>query len=302
MVIKKNLKEENKELKQSKEKADEEIQLLHSLIWKENDSKDLNKLRELLAGQKITEILAELEDRRKNIQYLNFELSKREIIIETQEKEIKSKKETIKVLEEKIKEHEKVTQAKIKEREEVAKATQIKQQEEQIKTQAAGILEDPNVTPPKDMWKLNVDPEEAPNTPERITFKHGILTKVVNNHDNRFSRSLYTVLPELILLKNRFIVIKIRSFMKHPEYFSPEREFLSASLTSSQNSVNREVKLKLYKVMLVIDDRKSDTEKLYDMEESSMDVQVRFIPVGSEGFIKIQSIRLKKWGASENLL
>ncbi|KAJ2427819.1 argininosuccinate synthetase [Coemansia sp. RSA 2524] len=39
----------------------------------------------------------------------------------------------------------------------------------------AGILEDPNVTPPKDMWKLTVDPEDAPNTPERITitFKEG---------------------------------------------------------------------------------------------------------------------------------
>ena len=32
----------------------------------------------------------------------------------------------------------------------------------------AGILEDPNVTPPKDMWKLTVDPEDAPNVPERI--------------------------------------------------------------------------------------------------------------------------------------
>jgi argininosuccinate synthase len=32
----------------------------------------------------------------------------------------------------------------------------------------AGILEDPSVTPPKDMWKLITDPEDAPNTPERI--------------------------------------------------------------------------------------------------------------------------------------
>ncbi|CAG8618326.1 1930_t:CDS:2 [Funneliformis caledonium] len=118
----------------------------------------------------------------------------------------------------------------------------------------AGILEDPNVTPPKYMWKLNVDLEEAPNTPEHITFKNSILTK----------------------------------------YFSPERAFLSASLTSSQKSVNRKVKLKLYKVILVINDRKSDTEKLYNMEESSMNVQVGFILVGSEEFIKIQSIRLKK--------
>ena len=32
----------------------------------------------------------------------------------------------------------------------------------------AGILENPNTTPPKDMWKLTVDPEDAPNQPERI--------------------------------------------------------------------------------------------------------------------------------------
>lgn len=36
----------------------------------------------------------------------------------------------------------------------------------------AGILEDPNTTPPKDMWKLTVDPEDAPNTPERIVIMH----------------------------------------------------------------------------------------------------------------------------------
>lgn len=35
----------------------------------------------------------------------------------------------------------------------------------------AGILEDPNVTPPKDMWKLTVDPEDAPNTPEHIVSR-----------------------------------------------------------------------------------------------------------------------------------
>ncbi|CAJ0913996.1 4223_t:CDS:2 [Entrophospora sp. SA101] len=31
-----------------------------------------------------------------------------------------------------------------------------------------GLLEDPGCTPPKDMWSMTVDPEEAPNTPEHI--------------------------------------------------------------------------------------------------------------------------------------
>ena len=30
----------------------------------------------------------------------------------------------------------------------------------------AGILENPDTTPPKDMWKLTVDPTDAPDKPE----------------------------------------------------------------------------------------------------------------------------------------
>lgn len=214
----------------------------------------------------------------------------------------------------------------------------------------AGILEDPNVTPPKDMWKLTVDPEDAPNTPERITitFNHGIPVKVVNNDDgttktdsldlfiylntiarrngigridiveNRFigikSRGCYETpggtilraahidLEGLVLdrqvraLRDQFITPQFSQLLYNGQYFSPEREFLSASLEASQKSVSGEVKLKLYKGNVIVEGRKSDTAKLYDMEESSMDVQGGFSPIDSEGFIKIQSIRLKKWG------
>ncbi|KAJ2246663.1 argininosuccinate synthetase [Coemansia sp. RSA 475] len=65
----------------------------------------------------------------------------------------------------------------------------------------------------------------------------------------------------------------------------------------TQTNVNGSVRVKLYKGSLSIDGRWSDTETLYDMEQSSMDVQGDFEPTDSEGFIKIQSIRLKKWGA-----
>lgn len=39
----------------------------------------------------------------------------------------------------------------------------------------AGILEDPDVTPPKDMWKMTVDPMDAPDVPEdfEVHFKEG---------------------------------------------------------------------------------------------------------------------------------
>jgi len=212
----------------------------------------------------------------------------------------------------------------------------------------AGILEDPNVTPPKDMWKLTVDPEDAPNTPERITitFKHGIPVKVVNNDDGTTktdSLDLFTYLNTIArrngigridIVENRFIGIKSRGCYETPggtilraahidleglvldrqvralrdqfitpqfsqllyngQYFSPEREFLSASLEASQKSINGEVRLKLYKGNVIVEGRKSDTVKLYDMEESSMDVQGGFSPTDSDGFIKIQSIQFSQ--------
>lgn len=44
----------------------------------------------------------------------------------------------------------------------------------------AGILEDPNTTPPKDMWKLITDPEDAPNKPQDLSvdFQRGLPVRV----------------------------------------------------------------------------------------------------------------------------
>ncbi len=44
----------------------------------------------------------------------------------------------------------------------------------------AGILEDPDTTPPEDMWKLTVDPVRAPDQPEDfvLSFEKGIPTKL----------------------------------------------------------------------------------------------------------------------------
>lgn len=45
----------------------------------------------------------------------------------------------------------------------------------------AGILEDPNITPPADMWKLTADPVlSAPDEPEDVTidFEQGIPVKI----------------------------------------------------------------------------------------------------------------------------
>ncbi|KAJ2715174.1 argininosuccinate synthetase [Coemansia spiralis] len=215
----------------------------------------------------------------------------------------------------------------------------------------AGILEDPNVTPPKDMWKLTVDPEDAPNTPERITitFKAGKPVRVTNEGDGtdvtdplELFLYLNTVarrngVGRIDIVENRFIGIKSRGCYETPGgtilraahidleglvldrevrayrdehitpvfgkimynglYFSPEGDLITKMVPLTQVNVNGSVRVKLYKGSLAIEGRWSETETLYDMEQSSMDVQGDFEPTDSEGFIKIQSIRLKKWGA-----
>ncbi|KAJ1948713.1 argininosuccinate synthetase, partial [Linderina macrospora] len=94
----------------------------------------------------------------------------------------------------------------------------------------AGILEDPNTTPPRDMWKLTVDPEDAPNTPERITitFKAGKPVRVTNDADGTdvsdpLDLFLYlnTVarrngVGRIDIVENRFIGIKSRGCYETP--------------------------------------------------------------------------------------
>ncbi|KAI8099385.1 argininosuccinate synthase [Halteromyces radiatus] len=215
----------------------------------------------------------------------------------------------------------------------------------------AGILEDPNVTPPKDMWKLTVDPEDAPNTPERITisFEKGIPVKVVNHNDGTEVTepvALFTYLNTIArrngigridIVESRFIGVKSRGCYETPGgtilrtchvdleglcldgqmralrdqnitvpysralynglYFSPECELLNQSIAFTQRNVTGDVKAKLYKGNVIIEGRvaRGDGAKLYDMQESSMDEQGGYNPQDADGFIKIHSIRLKKF-------
>ncbi|KAI8825890.1 argininosuccinate synthase [Fimicolochytrium jonesii] len=210
----------------------------------------------------------------------------------------------------------------------------------------AGILEDPSVTPPKDMWKLTVDPEDAPDAPERIAihFVNGEPVKVENITDGQTSQTdsleLFLYLNALgrkhgigrvDIVENRFIGIKSRGCYETPGgtilraahvdlegltldrelrrlkdqagtrlaevlynglWFSSEREFLTASIDQSQKAVNGVVNLKLYKGNVIIEGRTSPNS-LYDSKIASMDESGGFNHADSEGFIKIQSIRLK---------
>jgi argininosuccinate synthase len=216
----------------------------------------------------------------------------------------------------------------------------------------AGILEDPNTSPPKDMWKLTVDPIDAPNEPEDVTidFEKGIPVKITSESqkpatdatalfleanrlarkhgvgridivENRFiglkSRGCYetpgltilrnahidleglTLDREIRALRDQFVTVGYSKILYNGLYFSPEREFLEASIKESQKTVNGQVRLRLYKGNCIVLGRSSQTEKLYDESESSMDEIGSFEPVETGGFIKVQAIRLKKYGQAK---
>lgn len=214
----------------------------------------------------------------------------------------------------------------------------------------AGILEDPDTTPPSDMWKLTADPIlSAANEPEDVTikFEKGVPVSLTSSStgtktsptelflaanalarkhgvgridivENRFiglkSRGCYetpglTVLRnahidlegltldrEIRALRDQFVTIGYSRVLYNGLYFSPEREFLEASIKESQKSVNGQVRLRLYKGNCIVLGRSSETEKLYDASESSMDEIGDFEPSETGGFIKVQAIRLKKYG------
>ncbi|KAI5118674.1 hypothetical protein M0805_003611 [Coniferiporia weirii] len=210
----------------------------------------------------------------------------------------------------------------------------------------AGILEDPDTTPPVDMWKLTVAPEDAPTVPERlrIEFAQGLPSKVITasktvtdaveiflelnalarKHgigridivENRFigvkSRGCYESPAATILraahmdlegltldrnvrrLRDTFVTPALSQILYNGHFFTPEREFVTASIPASQRTVNGVVRLKLYKGNVVVEGRSSD-EGLYDEHESSMDELGGFEPTDTTGFIQIESIRIKKW-------
>lgn len=88
----------------------------------------------------------------------------------------------------------------------------------------SGILENPLTAPTKDMFRLTVDPEDAPNTPTllRIEFKSGSPSKVINKSTNEeISDPLESFIylnkvagqngvGRIDIVENRFVGIKSR--------------------------------------------------------------------------------------------
>ncbi|KAI1481790.1 argininosuccinate synthase [Daldinia eschscholtzii] len=200
----------------------------------------------------------------------------------------------------------------------------------------AGILEDPDHTPPKELWTRTVDPLDAPNEPTdfSIHFEAGIPVKVVLagqettgsvavfkllnkiGHDNgvgridivenRFSHTIARLahldLEGLVLdgrvreLRDQFVTHSWSRLLYNGLYFSPEREFLDNSIVFSSKNTTGVVRLRAYKGNVYVLGRSSTASNLYSEEAASMDSLEGFSPQDTTGFIAIQAIRLKKYG------
>jgi argininosuccinate synthase len=144
----------------------------------------------------------------------------------------------------------------------------------------------------------------------KLGKKHGI--GVIDMVENRFvgikSRGIYetpgaTILQEAhkdiegIAMDRE--VMKIRDILSpifsqtvyNGFWFSPEMDFLLAAVNKSQEMIDGVVKLKLFKGNVFTLCRLSHSS-LYDQELSSMDIEGGFNQQDSEGFIKINAIRL----------
>lgn len=93
----------------------------------------------------------------------------------------------------------------------------------------AGILEDPDTTPPSDMWKLTQSIEAAPSTPERIAlhWTEGTPSKLVTEDGGEVTDpvEIFLTLNKLArkhgigrvdIVENRFIGVKSRGCYESP--------------------------------------------------------------------------------------
>jgi argininosuccinate synthase len=85
---------------------------------------------------------------------------------------------------------------------------------------------------------------------------------------------------------------KFAEFVYNGFWFSPEMDFLMASIDKSQEVVDGVVHLSLYKGNVTVLGRQSHSS-LYDKDLSSMDIEGGFDQTDSKGFIAINAIRLK---------
>lgn len=157
---------------------------------------------------------------------------------------------------------------------------------------------------------IKTDPLELFQYLNELGSKNGI--GIVDMVENRFvgvkSRGIYetpggTILHEAhkdiegiamdreVMRIRDMLTAKFTEIIYYGFWFSPEMDFLNAAINKSQEVIDGTVYLKLYKGHVYVIGRESHSS-LYDMELSSMDIEGGFDQKDSEGFIKINAIRL----------
>ncbi len=157
----------------------------------------------------------------------------------------------------------------------------------------------------------NLKPHEILNNLNIIAGKHGVgrIDIVENRFVGMKSRGIYETPGGTILLQARRAIesitldrgeahLKDNIMPKYAEaiyngfWFSSERIAMQNLIDSTQAKVNGEVKLKIFKGNVIILGRKSKNS-LYDSKIVSFDEKGDYDQRDAEGFIKINSIRLK---------
>lgn len=100
------------------------------------------------------------------------------------------------------------------------------------------------------------------------------------------------VLDREVLHLKDMLMPKVAQLIYNGFWFSPEMEFLMAAINKSQEHLHGTVFVDLYKGNVIIRGRESLTS-LYSQDLASMDDIGTYNPLDAQGFITIQSLRLK---------
>jgi argininosuccinate synthase len=85
-------------------------------------------------------------------------------------------------------------------------------------------------------------------------------------------------------------------------WWSPEREMLQKMIDASQQTVNGEVRLKLYKGNVQVVGRRSETDSLFDESIATFEDDAgAYDQKDAEGFIKLNALRLRIAGRKRRL-
>lgn len=159
--------------------------------------------------------------------------------------------------------------------------------------------------------KTYTDPLELFQALNQLGAKHGIgrLDMVENRYVGIKSRGVYETPGGTILLNAHrdiegitmdrevmrirdILSLKVADLIYNGLWFSPEMNFVMHSIKKSQEGIEGDVVVKLYKGVAYPVSRTSG-RSLYNPKLSSMDEEGGFNQTHSEGFIRINAIRLK---------